>query len=352
MIGKVFFWCRGQDDNIGDVLLRRRMLRELRLIGEVHVLIGGASDGFIESMGFTPSEVLYKSSRRWLTELYRAVVFEKITLAFNPGEVRVGPKAALAHGVLVPAQILGKLRGSTSVRAGIAVRGSHRLWGVPLRWSDELSEVVVRRNIEESQTSFASLEYGPDWAFDEGGCSPSGDGGRDSVLLTFRGDRAPLPEETISALRAVAERERLKLLVFTQVRRDNARGEELARRLGCSFEAWPEDVTHIEQEARVRSLMTSARAVVSDRIHALIMGTTEGALPIGLIPSDDPKVDSHFAAAGIHNITAHCDGMGQVAVQDFVGGVLQRSGELCNAFGRSRDEVVRMGAKVRAAHER
>ncbi len=54
MIGKVFFWCRGQDDNIGDVLLRRRMLRDLRRLGEVHVLIGGASEGFIESMGFTP----------------------------------------------------------------------------------------------------------------------------------------------------------------------------------------------------------------------------------------------------------------------------------------------------------
>ncbi|MBM4496697.1 hypothetical protein GS426_16745 [Rhodococcus hoagii] len=84
------------------------------------------------------------------------------------------------------------------------------------------------------------------------------------------------------------------MLVFTQVRRDNARGEELARLLGCKFEAWPEDVTHTEQEARVRALMRSARAVVSDRIHALIMGTTEGALPIGLIPSDDSKVGSHL----------------------------------------------------------
>lgn len=349
MIGKVFFWCRGQDDNIGDVLLRRRMLRDLRRIGEVHVLIGGASEGFVESMGFTSSEVLYKSSRRWLTELYRAVLFEKITLAFNPGEVRVGPKSALAHGILVPAQLLGKVRGSTSVRAGIAVRGSHRLWGIPLQWSDELSEVVVRRNMEMSRTP---LEFGPDWAFDEGGFSPTDDRGRDRILLTFRSDRPQLPEETVTALQAVAEREGLELLVFTQVRRDNVHGEELAGRLGCSFEAWPGDVTHIEQEARVRALMRSARAVVSDRIHALIMGTTEGALPIGLIPSDDSKVESHFAAAGIHNIAVHCDGMGREAVQDFVGGVLHRSDELCDAFGRSRDQVVRMGTRVRTGHER
>ncbi|NKV63692.1 hypothetical protein GS924_06630 [Rhodococcus hoagii] len=112
-----------------------------------------------------------------------------------------------------------------------------------------------------------------------------------------------------------------------------------------------EDVTHTEQEARVRALMRSARAVVSDRIHALIMGTTEGALPIGLIPSDDSKVGSHFAAAGIHNIAAHCDGMGRGAVQDFVAEILQRSEELGDAFERSRTEVIRMGTRVLAGHD-
>ncbi|NKS03378.1 hypothetical protein GTA09_02135 [Rhodococcus hoagii] len=348
MIGKVFFWCRGQDDNIGDVLLRRRMLRDLRRLGEVHVLIGGASEGFIESMGFTPSEVLYRSSRRWLTELYRVAIFESITLAFNPGEVRVGPKSALAHTMLLPAQALGKFRDSTSVRVGIAIRGSHRLWEIPLRWSDRLADVVIRRNVEALGTP---IEYGPDWAFDEGGSLPAVGHGRDRILLTFRSDRPQLPADTIAGLRAVAEREGLELLVFTQVRRDNARGEELARLLGCKYEAWPEDVTHTEQEARVRALMRSARAVVSDRIHALIMGTTEGALPIGLIPSDDSKVGSHFAAAGIHNIAAHCDGMGRGAVQDFVAEILQRSEELGDAFERSRTEVIRMGTRVLAGHD-
>ncbi|MBM4497041.1 hypothetical protein GS426_20210 [Rhodococcus hoagii] len=41
-------------------------------------------------------------------------IFESITLAFNPGEVRVGPKSALAHTMLLPAQALGKFRDSTS----------------------------------------------------------------------------------------------------------------------------------------------------------------------------------------------------------------------------------------------
>ncbi len=95
-------------------------------------------------------------------------------------------------------------------------------------------------------------------------------------------------------------------------------------------------MTHTEQEARVRALMRSARAVVSDRIHALIMGTTEGALPIGLIPSDDSKVGSHFAAAGIHNIAAHCDGMGG---EPFKTSLPKSCNEARNSATRSNDLV-------------
>ncbi|WFR73546.1 hypothetical protein P9209_07875 [Prescottella defluvii] len=251
MTRKVFFWCRGQDDNIGDVLLRRRMMRDLRQMGEVHVLIGGASDSFVESMGFTRADVLYRNSRSWLTQLYRVALSEKMALAFNPGEVRVGPKSALSHSLLVPAQIMGKARGSKSIRAGIAVRGHHSIWSLPLRASDRLSEVVIRRNVEARERS--PFEYGPDWAFDEGGALPLPDEKRDELLLTFRCDRPELPPESIAALRTVAEREHLDLVVFTQVRRDNQHGADLAGRLDCDYVPWPEEVTHTEQES------TSAR---------------------------------------------------------------------------------------------
>lgn len=347
MIRKVFFWCRGQDDNIGDVLLRRRMMRDLREMGEVHVLIGGASNGFVESMNFTHADVLYRNPRSWLTQLYRVALSEKMALAFNPGEVRVGPKSALSHSLLVPAQILGKPRGSKSIRAGIAVRGHHSFWSLPLRASDRLSEVVIRRNVERERFPY---EYGPDWAFDEGGTLLHSDETRDKLLLTFRCDRPELPAESIAALRAIAERERLDLVVFTQVRRDNERGAELAARLDCDYVPWPDEVTHAEQEAHVRTLLRSARAVASDRIHALIMGTTEGALPIGLVTTEDSKVESHFAAAGFDNVSVGCQGLGQEAVEDFIAGVLHRSDELREVIELSRVGVARMGSKVRAGN--
>ncbi len=36
------------------------------------------------------------------------------------------------------------------------------------------------------------IEYGPDWAFDEGGSLPAVGHGRDRILLTFRSDRPQL----------------------------------------------------------------------------------------------------------------------------------------------------------------
>ncbi|WFR73547.1 hypothetical protein P9209_07880 [Prescottella defluvii] len=91
---------------------------------------------------------------------------------------------------------------------------------------------------------------------------------------------------------------------------------------------------------------------MSDRIHALIMGTTEGALPIGLITSEDSKVESHFAAAGFEDVSARCQGMTQEAVQDFIAGVLCRTDELREVIELSRVGVARMGSKVRAGDAR
>ncbi|KUI25660.1 hypothetical protein AU196_22950 [Mycobacterium sp. IS-1742] len=84
-----------------------------------------------------------------------------------------------------------------------------------------------------------------------------------------------------------------------QVLRDNDVARELSNKLGSDLISWGASVSHADQEETVRKLLRSAEGVVSDRLHALIMGVNEGCVPIGLSQFDDFKLRTHLAAVGL-----------------------------------------------------
>ncbi|WP_349536327.1 hypothetical protein [Rhodococcus rhodochrous] len=341
----VYYWCRGQDDNIGDVLLRRRFLRELRCLGEVHVLIGGASEGFIGAMSFDKSDVLYRSQAAWLKALYRAAIRRGVVLAANPGEVRVDMKSALAYSSIIPAQVLSRWRGGKSLQLGVAVKGKHPILRIPVTIFGKNSELQSFR--EEVAASPDAPVY-PDWAFDES--RDTHDmvvARRDICAVTYRVDRPMLSECALEAIRRVCSERDLKIVVFSQVRRDNSRTRELASALGGDVILWEDDVSHSDQERKIRDLMARSELVVSDRIHALIMGTSEGATPLGLIPGPDVKVGPHFAAASIARISGDITSLDTDTVADFIRGVIDRRTEIQARVGVARARVADLGEAVR-----
>lgn len=343
----IFYWCRGQDDNIGDVVLRRRFLRELRQMGSVHILVGGASPGFIEAMQFTSDDKLYRSSPDWMARMYSTAFREKIILAFNPGELRVGWKSALAHAALLPAQLLGKIRGSKSIRAGIAVRGRGRLCSIPILMSDWLSDLTAWRDTATADDRPWGLMC-PDWAFDEvvESVHPNGHP-RDKLLLTYRGDQPMLSAAALEGIRVFALDQGLEIIVFSQVRRDNDRGELLAEALSCQNIAWGDNESHLRQEMKVRALMKSSQIVISDRIHALIIGTTEGAIPVGVIPYEDRKVGPHLSAGFLQEVSKDVRAMSAEQVRWFLADVVERGPEIQESLVRSRSEVAALARRVR-----
>ncbi|USI89629.1 hypothetical protein [Rhodococcus pyridinivorans] len=340
----VYYWCRGQDDNIGDVLLRRRFLRELRHLGQVHVLIGGASEGFIDAMSFDESDVLHRSQAGWLKALYRAAIRRGVVLAANPGEVRVDMKSALAYSSIIPAQVLSRWRGGKSLQLGVAVKGKHSILRIPVTIFGRNSDLQSFR--EEVEASPDVPVY-PDWAFDESRDTHVVVARRDVCAVTYRVDRPMLSESALEALRRVCSERDLKIVVFSQVRRDNSRTRELASTLGGDVLMWEDDVSHADQERKIRDLMAHSEVVVSDRIHALIMGTSEGATPLGLIPGPDVKVGPHFAAASIAGISGEIASLGTDAVADFIRGVIDRRTEIEARVGMARARVANLGQAVR-----
>lgn len=85
-----------------------------------------------------------------------------------------------------------------------------------------------------------------------------------------------------------------RLAVLVQVKRDAAKGAAIAERLEAELVPWADHATHADQERIARDLYRRSVAVVSDRIHALIIGYTEGAVPIGVTTSSPAKLARTF----------------------------------------------------------
>ena len=342
---KTFYWCTGQDDNIGDIVLRRRYADELRKLGDLHIYVGSASPSFIAGMGFDVSDTQYTSAVLWLKQMLVPRVARRTLLAFNPGELQVGRKSAISTLVILPVQLWLRAWGGRCVRIGLATRGSHKLYEIPIRLSNALCDSVVWRDTE-SRKKWRVGQPGLDWAFDETMTSIGTSSGRTKLALTMRSDRPELSEDALKAISEVARRRGLNLVVFSQVKRDRAACQQLSKRLQCELLDWDERVGHLEQEALVRQLASESVAILSDRIHALIIGATEGAIPVGIVLSEDTKVRPHFDAAGLSRVSTDIRKMGYGDVLTFIEGVLARGPEISRKAIEARELVREMASTL------
>lgn len=349
----IYFWCTGQDENIGDVLLRRRMLRTLRLHGVVHAYVGPrASDGFIESLiGNDERVVLHRAFLPFVRSATASVMRRSGVLVFNPGEIRCSGWYAKHHGLLLPTQLVARLRGVPIIRAGVGTRNDHWFWKIPLVLSVRLSTLNIWRD-EFSRSVFGQGTVMPDWGFDErldgvpaAGALPP----RTLLAVSLRGDRPPQSDEWVNGVRATAQRLGLRLVALSQVKRDTEMNRQLSVRLGCDLVDWPTDVSHREQERAVRDVYQRSALVLSDRLHGLIMGISEGALPVGLVEREDAKTGGHFEAASIPRISADSTGWSSEKVSEFIEGVMSRREEIDGLLADARERVRDMDVAIAAA---
>lgn len=323
-MNRIFYWCRGQDDNIGDVVLRRNLFNRLRHLGEMHVYVGPASDDFIEALGLTEHSLIYRSKAKWLLAIARNS--RRAAVVFDPGELRLDAQSRNAHLALLPLQLLVKVRGGASIRSGIAVNPD---WmpgtlAAPLfALSNRISDVVTWRDLETPRR-YSGGKLGCDWAFDTYDSEVWSPRMRDNLAISCRGDR-PLWHSSIrDGVMRVCEERQLHPVVYVQVRRDNEIARELAHSLNCRLVEWPESVSHSEQEKAVRTLLRTSDGVVSDRLHSLIMGVNEGCVPVGISQFDDLKLRTHLAAAGLGNHAALIVDSEAPDVARWIGNLLER----------------------------
>lgn len=306
---RVFLSTWGQSDNIGDSILRRGQLRTFQNIdgAQLHVHVGRKdfdpnSDDYVTAIGLDGSEKQYDTAAGWLVRALGSSAAARTILVMPTGEILMPERFRRYWGWWTLAGALGaRRRGGALVQVGAGVRmatvGNSRRGGTcvvrdqvevpPLERIARTKMPVVTWRDADTRNSFQVGDVAPDWAFGEGpepagglGPAPSA---RKLLAVTMRSDRDLLAEDKIALIREIAHVYGLRIQVYSQVRRDRESMERLAGILHPGTPAiLMRDETHGEWEAVMRTMYRDCAIVVSDRLHALVIAATEGAIPLAL----------------------------------------------------------------------
>ncbi|HEX2528070.1 MAG TPA: hypothetical protein VHL31_17430 [Geminicoccus sp.] len=342
----VYVWCMGQDDNIGDVVLRRRLLDELRPIGPLHVFLGdAASDDFVTALRLGSGDIVIRDSKAWTPAVLHAARQGPILCVGKPGELPTDT-ARLRRSLrrLLLHWQVGR-KGGAVVQLGIGAREQPRRLMPLFRLSFRLHHMVRWRD-PRSHAQFRLGSVMPDWGFDDFGPTSTplpgdGRGPRELVVLSLRGDRPAPGQAWLEGVRAFCRRSALRPIVVTQVRRDADQSRHLARRLDAELVDWGAE-PHAQQEQRLRRTYARAALAVSDRLHVLIVAFTEGAVPLCLVDRPEDKIGRHFEAIGYRDASIDVSGLPAERIAGQLEAALRRQDEA----GGARTVAVNMIAEA------
>ena len=312
---ELFVVATGQDDNIGDAVLRREYFNRLREVGRLHLFVGPASADFLDALGLDQSDVVYASLRHWHSTAWKALIRGTVWFVDKPGELQLDAVTLNRQLKLLPLVLAVRARRGQVLRLGMAIKSIDPHYLIRIRSILRFSTRTFWRDTETSR-AFGTGEAGPDWAFGwDGLAHAASEKQRPCIALSYRGDRDQTSDMVLEAIGTYAREASCRLLVVTQVRRDGARSASLARRLKAELVAWPDDRSMADQELVIREVYRDCALVISDRLHALIVGMTEGAVPLCITDNGEPKVGRHLEAVGFDGSTIRAEDAGQTLVE-------------------------------------
>lgn len=299
----IFLSLFGQHDNLGDSVLRRPWYESFRGLGPIHAAIGDHGPDYLSAFPLDRRTTLYPSHLRWAAAAFRSAARQRTVMAFVAGEVVTTPKAALVYVLYGLIARAARVRGGHAVFAGVGIRINSRPWVVRvLRWMVEPCEIVIPRD-GVSAALLGVPTSGPDWAFLDGARTAPAhpDPARRVLVVSLRGDQRAPAASTVTELGRAAALADLDVVVVSQVRRDDQRCRELAvllaREVSTTVVTW-DSGTHAEHEAVVRGVYRRSAVVVGDRLHALVVAMTEGAVPLPLGSDFSRKAENALRAIG------------------------------------------------------
>lgn len=286
----------GQDDNLGDSVLRAAYIDSLRGSNrKLHLQLAGQSADYLTGLPLKPDDEVYHDRQTWLASFRSA---RRPVMILNAGEWTMR-----AHGKFPGAQRVAEMRGALK-RGGTLIAAGLGVQDPTIAANVEYSPVLLQAALvawrdAPSRDAAGFGAVAPDWAFSLG--TPTSDWSpresRPLLALTLRFDR-PWPDDRwLRAVVDFAKRTGTRIVTVAQVARDSPRAVRLADALGGEYMI-ARSTSHADLDAHVRAVYQQSLAVISDRAHGLIMGASEGAYPVGSA-ADPQKISRMLDVAGV-----------------------------------------------------
>lgn len=282
----VFCTIAAQHDNLGDIVIRQRMLDLITSSdAHVHISVGKMPRQYIDAFDLPENSTTYPSTVRFIRSFLTSALRARTSVVFPPGPYPLSSWRSAGRGLLAVAMsLVARSTGGASVTVGKSVRGNHRGARAVEKLLIRISNVYIARDLLSAAAIGSPVPAAPDLALL---AKPSDSDTPKILALSFRSDR-PL---ALDFLRPVIEwaRSREFVPVFvTQVARDEARHAEQARALGVDHLAWGTK-SHREQLSAITTLYAETSIVVTDRLHAALLGVLGGAVPVAVRQGTSPS---------------------------------------------------------------
>ena len=294
----VFVSLRCQHDNLGDLVIRREMVRWFDTeLTTIHALVGDTPAEFLDA-ALPSSATRYPSGRAWTRAMLSAGVRGHAVVVFAPGpQTLTRGLGTYVRGVLslLYTAALPRL-GSPVVKLGRSLRGSDPIGTAIERLGARVATQYVVRDRISAEILRGHCTVAPDLALSA--APPVDDADRTLVALSPRVGRSwPIDEvrTLVDGVRAAG----LSPVLVTQVRRDEQTHSDIAAVTGIEHLDWA-GRSSTDQLARVEDVYRRSLVVVSDRLHALLLGIVGGAVAVPW-RDDDDKIAPTLAAAGIES---------------------------------------------------
>lgn len=298
----VYMSIAAQSDNLGDIVIRRNLVRWLcGTSARLHLVAEGMPCAYVDAFDLPPGVVLHRRTSTWLASLLRDVAIGRAMLVYAPGPQGLEDTTkALVRGLgNTLLSLLCSSAGKGVLVIGRAYRGEGPLAGAMARLVVRRSRLAaLRDNVSSSIVGADNATVYPDLGIlpEPGQDVRTGTTSRRILALSIRSDRE-LPSNLIPELVDYADQNQLRIVFVTQVRRDEECHLSLSSKVpGSEVVRWAG--SHKEQLQRVLEVYRSASVVVSNRLHGLLLGWSQGAQPVPLVDAHDSKLLPTLASIG------------------------------------------------------
>lgn len=281
--------------NLGDMFIRRAVTRLLAEHGvEAVVFTGRMGASYVDAFEFPRDWICTSSPWKFVRLLCRKLITRQAAIIIAPAPAtldKIISISALKRWGVTSLLASATLLGNSVIVLGRAVRGSGRLTLFSEKLIAKFSLIYLARDSQTARIVGCGSKLAPDLGFAASALRVHFDAdslrARKTIALSFR--RMP-DVRTLSGFVSDFQSQGYDFWTVTQVREDRTLNKTIAQSCGIEHLDWPDWRSHLDQESLVARMYSNCVAVVSDRLHALIIGGRYGAIPVIADRSGEDKL--------------------------------------------------------------